>query len=147
MDFKCLSKCFSFSICLFFCFIFPLRPFRSCVDQSNGVFEVNSRFTVGFWINSSANCLLFNLHDMETQHTTAKQNRGKWITVNAQAEKDLILTFTAPDMMAFVFPGHQGLEICTFSSTRTHIFFSSSSYFPHYPMCRALLCTCNFYHL
>lgn len=35
----------------------------------------------GFGQTVVADCLLFNLRDMETQHAAAKQNRGKWITV------------------------------------------------------------------
>lgn len=95
------------------------------LDHSNGVFEVNSRFTERFWTNSGADFLLFNLHDMETQQATAKQNRGKWITVNA--EKDLFLTSAAPGVMAFVFPGYQGLEISSsLSCNFYHLLFSSS---------------------
>lgn len=49
------------------------------------------------------------------KHATPPPNkRGKWITVNAEAEKDLILTSAAPDMMVFGFPGHQELEISSF---------------------------------
>lgn len=116
-----LSVCLIFSFCLplslpSFRFIFPSISFS--LDQSNGVFEVSSRFVLRFWTNSSSDCLLFNLSDMETKHTAAKQNRGKWITVNAE-RFNLNLYSARRDGVCFS-RSSRVRKSPSFSSTHTH---------------------------
>lgn len=76
----------------------------------------------------------------KTQPSAGKQNTGQWITASKERH-DFILTSTAPDMMVFVLPDHQGLENCspslhmrTYRKTHTYtqlvLHFTLSSHRP-----------------
>lgn len=62
----------------------------------------------------------------KTQPSPGKQNTGQWITASKEPH-NFILTSTAPDMMVFVLPGHQGLENCS-PSLHTHTYRKTHTY-------------------
>lgn len=92
---------FSLSICLFLCLSCAVSFFCPAL-----------RFTVMECLRS----------DKQHRHNRPPP-KTKWITLNTEPEKDFIVASTAPDMMAFVLPGHHGFKLSSSSSVHNLLFF------------------------